>query len=102
MGIAADYVLTGLQDQAESGEYPGMRVTVDPKQPNPLPDPWNWEVFLDGDKQRMCITADEERGYVDVALLDEHGKPVPKGKLWLQRRKFGKVQIFRKKVRVNG
>lgn len=32
------------------------------------------EVYIDGEKVRRCIEADEEEGYVVCYLADEHGR----------------------------
>ena len=39
-----------------------MRVSVKKQDPGYVPDPQNYEVFLDGEKLLNCHTADEEKG----------------------------------------
>lgn len=49
-----------------------MRLTVDEALERGLIG--NVEVYLDGEKVRRCIEADEEEGYVVCYLGDEHGQ----------------------------
>ena len=54
-----------------------MRVSVDIDDPgfeNFNPMKYHYEVLLDGDPVNNCITADEEKGFVLVYLLNGNGK----------------------------
>ncbi len=52
-----------------------MRISADKTDPGFRPDWWRYAAYLDGREIPMCITADEEQGFVIVLLCDEQGHP---------------------------
>lgn len=51
-----------------------MRLSVQKGDPGYSPFAVGAEVFCNGEKLQLCITADEERGYALVYSPDEEGK----------------------------
>jgi hypothetical protein len=49
-----------------------MRISTEPGDPAYRTDCYKWDVTLDGDVVKDCITADEEQSLVVVLVRDEH------------------------------
>lgn len=55
-----------------------MRVSVEEHDPGYRNEATTgkYEAYLDGEKVEMCITADEDQGYIKKYKLDSEGEPI--------------------------
>ena len=56
------------------------------------PEPYNHQVFLDGEKQLHCIAADNIEGWVERYMLDGD-KVLIHGETFATEKVYGKVRI---------
>nr|WP_314582298.1 hypothetical protein [uncultured Pseudomonas sp.] len=71
-----------------------MRVSADPQDPGYSPGLiGRVDIYLDGEKQRAAITADEEEGLIVVADRDEAGRLRVEGDEVVTKTLRGKVRI---------
>jgi len=72
-----------------------MRITVLDDDPGRKinPDRERYRVFLDGEVVKACFTADDERGEVTEAVLDNNGLMVAENGEVKRRTRYGAVRI---------
>ena len=72
-----------------------MRISLDAKDSGYCYHAHRYQVYLDGASMNMCITADEEQGYILRCKIDKHGKVMvdTDKKIVLEEELFGKVEI---------
>lgn len=75
-----------------------MRISVDKNDPGyaAYEADRNVIVLLDGDPQRLVVTADEERGVIVRYKVDDRGRPVHDGDRMALDVKVGRVQVLRR------
>jgi hypothetical protein len=75
-------------------EHPNLsRISLDPSDPSYRRDHGDFVVLLDGSPVPFAITADAIAGEVLCTEVDDEGRPIADGDLWVWRRKCGRVEI---------
>lgn len=71
-----------------------MRLTVLDDDPGIRINPGqHYKIYLDGVEVKLCFTADDEKGEVIAAVLDEHERMIAENGEVKRQTLFGKVRI---------
>jgi len=73
-----------------------MRISTDKFDVGYVPDSAFYEVYLDGDYLKDCVTADDELGIAICHVRDYDGNLLIEGDEIVQTVKYGDVSIIRK------